>query len=268
VLGVWLRGDVITADQVITCPLIQCHDRSRAFDGLLDSRRSCPPAGAGADHRRDGSQSRGRADAPQGRRHQAAVVAAGRVEEPQLPLYELELYRRDHAAFATSARPTAFGRLGHCVAEERHQEALGLFRTRFHVGQPAQDLRSNLVTRVERVVDPGDEVAHTEAPEWGRFQPEILQESNDLRRVRQCGERRSVVGCEYEEVEPHSDGEVKQAHQIEQLPGGVTTPQKFGVFCVLHMAHDLMTVLDVGLLHRHEHDVSVVAGDDEIGGVR
>ena len=124
------------------------------------------------------------------------------------------------------------------------------------------------VARVPRAIDSRDELPDADAPERRRLHLQILEQAGHLRRVGQGGEGRAAQRREDQEVKAHADGELEAAHEVQDLARRVAAPQDLGALRVLHVSDDGVAVLNVGLLHRHEHDVGVVAFDDEVRGVR
>ena len=70
-------------------------------------------------------------------------------------------------------------------------------------------------------------------------------------------------------MQAHADREGEVLHQRQQLPRGVVALQHGRPRGAQHLRDDRMAVLDVQHpgLHRHEHDVGVVAIDHEVGDV-
>ncbi len=119
------------------------------------------------------------------------------------------------------------------------------------------------------MVDVGDQPAGADLRERRRLDLEVLEEARDLGRVGQGHEGHVLQAGEDQEVQAHADREREVLHQREQLLGGVVALQHRRPRRAQHPRHDRMRVLDVDHLglHRHEHDVGVVAVDHEVGDV-
>src|SRR6185312_11565806 len=148
------------------------------------------------------------------------------------------------------------------------KKIVGLPRSTLEYGQPLFDLRTDVIPGIPGAVDSGEKLTDSDATKRRRLHTQVFKEARHLRCIWKRGERRPTERSEDKEMKPHTNDELEPPNQIQDLLRRISFPQDLTPVRVLHMGDDRVAMLNVGVLHRDEHDVRVQSFHDEVGCVR